>query len=171
MDAEEAQMLARGLKALKRKGASASGPAKRTRVEGMSSAAPTQATSAADVLADTELPAAWASSRGLSPPTEVPTLEAHPEEVLGGEMWKTLARRVGSRWAAIEESRSSEEEQGYDPFSDRDLIKKLVDGCSLPEIVQRIVRVDPTQRVWDSLGAFLEVSRFILLFPFASSFN
>ena len=101
-------------------------------------------------------------------------METRPEEVPGGERRKrrkTLARRVGSRRAATEESHGSEEEQGDNPFSDRDLIKKLVDGCSLPEVVQRIVRVDPTQRVWDSLGAFLEVSRFILLFPFASSFN
>ena len=159
-------MLARGLKALKRKGAAASGLAKKTRVEVMGSAAPVQATSAADVLADTELPAARASSRGLSSPIEVPALETHPEEVPGGERRKTLARRVGSRRVATEESRGSEEEQGDDPFSDRDLIKKLVDGCSLPEVVQRIIRIDPAQRVWDSLGAFVEVSRFIFLSSF-----
>ena len=75
-------------------------------------------------------------------------METRPEEVPGGERRKrrkTLARRVGSRRAATEESRGSEEEQGDDPFSDRDLIKKLVDGCSLPEVVRRIVRVDPIQ--------------------------
>ena len=77
-----------------------------------------------------------------------------------------MARRAGSHRTATEESHGSEEEQGDDPFSDRDLIKKLVDGCSLPEVVQRIVRVDPTQRVWDSLEAFLEVSKFIFLSSF-----
>ena len=113
MDAEEAQMLARGLKALKKKGAAASGLTKKIKVEGMSSAAPAQATSAADVLADAELPAARASSRGLGSPTEVPASEIHPEEVPGGERRKrrkTLARRVGGRPAATEESRGSEEE-------------------------------------------------------------
>ncbi|XP_073105546.1 uncharacterized protein [Elaeis guineensis] len=158
-------MLARGLKALKRKGTAASGSAKRARAEGTSSAAPARATSAADVLPDTERPTARASPRGLSSPTEVPASEIQPEEVPGGERRKrrkTLVRRVDSHQAATEESRGSEEEQGDDPFSDRDLIKKLVDGCSLPKVIQRIVRVDPTQRVWDSLGAFLELGHQLL---------
>ena len=57
------------------------------------------------------------------------------------------------------------------PFNDRDLIKRLVDGCVLPEVIQRIVRADPEQRVWDSLESFLEVSRFTFLLPLAPSFN
>ena len=82
---------------------------------------------------------------------------AHFEEVPGverGRRKKTVARRVSSRRAAIEESHGSEEESGENPFNDKDLIKRLVDGCVLSEVVHRIVRADPEQRVWDSQGPF-----------------
>ena len=82
-----------------------------------------------------------------------------------------MARRVSSHRAAIEESLGSEGELGENPFNDRDLIKRLIDGCILPEVVQRIDRVDPEQRVWDSLGSFLEVNKFTFLLPLAPSFN
>ena len=39
----------------------------------------------------------------------------------------------------------------------------MIDGCILPEVVERIDRTDPEQWVWDSLGSFLEVNK--------SSFN
>ena len=42
-------------------------------------------------------------------------------------------------------------------FNNRDLIKRLVEGCILPEVVERIVLADPKLWVWDSLGSFLEV--------------
>ena len=82
-----------------------------------------------------------------------------------------VAHRVSDRRAAIEESQCSEEEPVENPFNDKDLIKRLIDGCVLPEVIQRIVRTDPEQRVWDSLGSFLEVSRFTFLFPLTPSFN
>ena len=78
---------------------------------------------------------------------------------------------MSSRRAAIEESHGSEEEPGENPFNDRDLIKWLINGCILPEVVERIDRTDPEQRVWDSLGSFLEVNRFTFLHPLAPSFN
>ena len=79
-----------------------------------------------------------------------------------GRRRKSVARRVSSHRAVVEESLSFEEES-ENPFNDRDLIKRLIDGCILPEVVERIDRADPEQRVWDSLGSFLEVNK--------SSFN
>ena len=82
-----------------------------------------------------------------------------------------MARRVSHHRAAIEESPGSEEESGDYPFNDRDLVKRLIDGCILPEVVWRIDRIDLEQQVWDSLGSFLEVNRFTFLLLLAPSFN
>ncbi|XP_073102544.1 uncharacterized protein [Elaeis guineensis] len=68
-----------------------------------------------------------------------------------------VVRKISSSRVAIERSNGSEEDLGENPFNNRDLIKRLVDGCILPEIVHRIVHADPEQRVWDSLGSFLEI--------------
>ena len=73
-----------------------------------------------------------------------------------------MAHRGSSRRAIVEESLGFEEEP-ENPFNDRDLIKRLIDGCILPEIIKRIDRADPEQRIWDSQGSFLEVNK--------SSFN
>ena len=73
-----------------------------------------------------------------------------------------MAHRVSGRRATADESLGSEEEP-ENPFNDRDLIKRLIDGCILPEVVEKIDRTDLEQRVWDSLGSFLEVNK--------SSFN
>ena len=51
----------------------------------------------------------------------------------------------------------SEKDLGENPFNNRDLIKRLVEGCILPEVVQRIILADLELRVWDSLESFLEV--------------
>ena len=67
---------------------------------------------------------------------------------------KMVARRVSSHRATIEESHDFEEEVVENPFNDRDLIKQLVDCCILPDVVQRIIRTDLEQWVWDSLGSF-----------------
>ncbi|XP_073114046.1 uncharacterized protein [Elaeis guineensis] len=157
-------MLARGLKAHKRKGAAASGSAKKVRTEEMSSATPAQTALAVDVPSDAEPPALRASSR--SPPIEVPISGVRSAEAPGverGRRRKSVARRVSSRRAAIEESLGFEGEPGENPFNDRDLIKRLIDGCILPEVIQRIDRVDPEQRVWDSLGSFLEIGHQLLV--------
>ena len=77
-----------------------------------------------------------------------------------------MAHRVSSRRTAVEESLGSEGEPGENPFNDRDLIKRLIDGYILPEVVERIDHADPEQWVWDSLGSFLEVNRFALPLPF-----
>ncbi|EHA8588771.1 putative ensconsin-like [Cocos nucifera] len=44
------------------------------------------------------------------------------------------------------------------PFNNKDIIKKLVDECTLPKVVDRIIEADPKQCTWVSLGSFLEVS-------------
>ncbi|XP_073098852.1 uncharacterized protein [Elaeis guineensis] len=162
MDAEAARMLARGLKVHKRKGAAASGSAKKARVEETSSTAPVQTTLMVDVPSDAEPSAPRASSR--SPPAGAPvsgvcSMEA--PKIERGRRRKLVARRTSSRRAVVEESLGFEEEL-ENPFNDRDLIKRLIDGCILPEVVERIDRADPEQRVWDSLGSFLEIGHQLL---------
>ena len=61
MDIEAAQMLARGLKVHKRKGATASGSAKKERMEETSSATPAQVALVVDVPSDVEPPTPQAS--------------------------------------------------------------------------------------------------------------
>ena len=70
----------------------------------------------------------------------------------------TLARRSHSHRAAAEGVGGSEEDLRKNPFNNRDLIKRLVEGCILPEVVERIVLADLELRVWDSMRSFLEVS-------------
>ena len=137
-------MLARGLKAHKRKSAAASGSTKRARVEETSSTVPAQAAFAVEVPSDAKPLAPRASSR--SPPTEVPILGVHSAEaprVERGRRRKSVAHKASGYRAAIEESHGSEEEPRENPFNDRDLIKRLIDGCILPEVIQRIDRADP----------------------------
>ncbi|XP_073099500.1 uncharacterized protein [Elaeis guineensis] len=158
MDADAARILAKGLKTHKRKGAATSRSAKKARVEETSSAVPAQAAVAVDAPSDVEPAVLRASSR--SPPVEVSAPESHPEEAPGAERRrrkKTVARKIRSSRVAIEGADGSEEDPEENPFNNRDLIKRLVDGCVLPEVVHRIVHADPEQWVWDSLGSFLEI--------------
>ena len=132
MDTEAARMLARGLKAHKRKGAAASGSAKRARAEETSLAALVQAAPAIDIPSNAEPTTPRASSR--SPPTGAPvsgvcSMEAPVVE--RGKRRKSVARRVSSRRATADESLGSEEEP-ENSFNDRDLIRRLIDGCILP---------------------------------------
>ncbi|KAG1355258.1 putative ensconsin-like [Cocos nucifera] len=55
------------------------------------------------------------------------------------------------------ESNTSEEDLGEILFHNREIIKELIDGCTLVEVVDKIIDVDPEQRTWDSLGSFLEM--------------
>ena len=131
---------------------------KKARTEGISSAAPTLVAIAVEVPSDAEPEVPRALSR--SPPVEDPAPEAHPEGASGAERRrrkKTLARKSRSRKAAVEGAGGSEEDLGENSFNNRDLIKRLVEGCILSEIVQRIVLADSELRVWDSLDFFLEV--------------
>ena len=124
MDVEAAPMLARGLKAHKRKGAAASRSAKKAKVEETSSIVPVQVAPAIDVPSDAEPSAPRASSR--SPPTGAPVSRVCSTEapvVERGRRRKSVARRVSSHQAAIEESLGSEGEPGENPSNDRDLIK------------------------------------------------
>ena len=157
MDTGMVRRLAQGLKTHKRKGITTSGSMKRARTEETSSTVPAQVAVAIDAPSDIEPEVPRASLR--SPPAKVPAPEAHPERAPGVERRrkKTLARKSRSRKAAIEGAGGFEEDLGENLFNNRDLIKRLVEGCILPEIVQRIVLPDPELWVWDSLGSFLEV--------------
>ena len=80
-----------------------------------------------------------------------------------------MARKSRSGKAAVEGASGFEEDLGENPFNNRDLIKRLVEGCILLEVVHRIILADPEQRVWDSLGSFLEVGQ--LTFSFSCFFT
>ena len=139
-------MLARGLKAHKRKGAAASRLAKRARAEETSLAAPVQTAPAIDIPSDAEPTAPRTSSR--SPPTGAPALGVRPMEAPVAEREKrrkSVARRVSSRRTTADESLGSEEGP-ENPFNDRDLIRRLIDSCILPDVVERIDRADPEDR-------------------------
>ena len=158
MDASVARRLAQGLKTHKRKDASTSGSVKKARTEGTSSAAPapTPVTVEVPSNAEPEVPRILSQS----PPVEDPISEVRPEGAPGAEgrkRKKILARRSRNRRAAAEGVGGSKEDLGDNPFNNRDLIKRLVEGCILPEVVERIVLADPELRVWDFLGSFLEV--------------
>ncbi|XP_073099797.1 uncharacterized protein [Elaeis guineensis] len=162
MDAEAARMLARGLRAHKRKGVATSGSTKRARVEESSLAAPAQAAPVVDIPSDAEATAPRTSSR--SPPTGAPVSGVRPAEapvVEREKRRKSVARRVSSRRTAADESLCSKEGP-ENPFNDRDLIRRLIDGCILPDVVERIDRADPEQWAWDSLESFLEIGHQLL---------
>ena len=108
----------------KRKGIATSESTKKARTKETSSATPAQAALAVDVPSDTEPPAPRASSR--SSLAEAPTSGVRFKEAPGverGRRRKSVARRVSSRRAAIEESLGFEGELGENLFNDRDLIK------------------------------------------------
>ncbi|XP_073100155.1 uncharacterized protein [Elaeis guineensis] len=158
MDASVARRLAQGLKIHKRKGASTSGSVKRARTEEISSVVPAQVAMAVDVPSDVDPEVPRASSR--SPSAEDLAPKARPEGALGVEgkrRKKTLTRKSRSCKVAVEGAGGFEEDLGKNPFNNRDLIKRLVEGCILPEVVQRIILADPELRVWDFLGSFLEI--------------
>ncbi|XP_073116358.1 uncharacterized protein [Elaeis guineensis] len=95
-----------------------------------------------------------------APLTEDLAPEVRPErvpEVEGRKRKKTLAWRSHSRKVAVEGASGSEEDLGDNPFNNRDLIKRLIEGYILLEVVERIILTNPELRVWDSLGSFLEI--------------
>ena len=158
MDAGMARRLAQGLKTHKRKDASTLGSVKKVKIEGTSSTVPAQVAVTVNTPSNVEPEVPRALSR--SPSTEDPAPKVRPEGAPGAEgrrRKKTLARKSRSRKAAVEGAGGSEEDLGENPFNNRDLIKRLVEGCILPEVVERIILVDPKLRVGDFLGSFLEV--------------
>ncbi|XP_073115899.1 uncharacterized protein [Elaeis guineensis] len=54
------------------------------------------------------------------------------------------------------------------PFNDKALIRRLLDGCILSDVVERIDRADPEQRAWDTLGSFLEIGHQLFAYVEAS---
>ena len=144
MDASVAQRLAQGLKTHKRKDTSTSESVKKARTEGTSSTVPTPVAITVEVPSDAEPTVPRALSR--SPPVEDTALKVHPERIPGVEgrkRKKTLAQRSRSHKVAVEGAGGSEEDLGENTFNNRDLIKRLVEGCILPEVVKRIVLADP----------------------------
>ena len=148
MDADATRILSKGLKVHKRKDVATSGSAKNARVEETSSIVLAYVAIVSDAPSDDEPVVPRASSR--SPPVKVSAPESHPEEASGAERKrrkKTVVHKISSSKAAIERSNGSEEDPEENPFNNRDLIKRLIDKCILPEIVHRIIHADPKQRV------------------------
>ena len=144
MDAEATRMLAKSMRAQKRKGATTSGSAERAKVGETSLVAPVQATPAIDIPSDAEPVVPRAPPR--SPPTEVPILEVRPAEAPAvGKRRKSVARRASSHRTAADESVCSEG-GSENPFNDKALIRRLLDGCILPDVVERIDHADLEQR-------------------------
>ena len=136
MDASVTRRLAQGLKTHKRKDASTSASVKKARTEGTSSTAPAPVAVTVEVPSDAEpeVPRDLSSS----PPTEDPAPEAHLEGAPGVEgrrRKKILACKSRSRKAAVERAGGSEKNLGKNSFNNRDLIKRLVEGCILSEVV------------------------------------
>nr|XP_029116447.1 ensconsin-like [Elaeis guineensis] len=143
-----------------------SGSAKRARMEETSLAAPVQATPTIDIPSDAE-PAAPRALPG-SPPTGVPIPEVRPVEApAAGRRRKSVARRPSSHRATADESIYSEG-GSENPFNDKALIRRLLDGCILSDVVERIDRADPEQRAWDTLGSFLEIGHQLFAYVEAS---
>ena len=64
--------------------------------------------------------------------------------------------KIGSRG-----SNDSDKVLEKNPFNNRGIIKRLIDWCTLPKVMDRIIKADLKQRIWDSLGSFLEVNQFV----------
>ena len=75
-----------------------------------------------------------------------------------GKRKKSVARKASSHRTAADESLCSEE-GSKNPFNDRDLIRQLIDGCILPDIIERIDRADPEQRAVTDAEAESDVLR------------
>ncbi|EHA8587748.1 hypothetical protein COCNU_scaffold003117G000010 [Cocos nucifera] len=54
-------------------------------------------------------------------------------------------------------SNASKEDLGENPFHNREIVKELIDGCTLVEVVDKIIDANPDQQTWDSLGSFLKM--------------
>ncbi|EHA8588315.1 putative ensconsin-like [Cocos nucifera] len=54
-------------------------------------------------------------------------------------------------------SNAFDEDLGKNPFHNQEIVKELIDGCTLVEVVDKIIDIDYVQRTWDSLGSFLEM--------------
>ncbi|EHA8586857.1 hypothetical protein COCNU_scaffold001075G000010 [Cocos nucifera] len=161
IDADELLHLSKGLRAYKRKGATISEPSKRVKVDIISSAAPTDA--ATDAPATTIATKATAPLTSMNPLAEVPTLELPTERVMEVEKKKKEKKKLAAAkvrcGAAARGSNYSDEDLGENPFNNKDIIKKLVDGCTLPEVIDRIIEAIPEQGTWNSLESFLEIDR------------
>ncbi|XP_073116781.1 uncharacterized protein [Elaeis guineensis] len=89
------------------------------------------------------------------------------EAPAAGRRRKSVARRPSSHRAAADESVCSEG-GSENPFNDKALIRRLLDGCILSDVVERIDRADPEQRAWDTLGSFLEIGHQLFAYVEAS---
>ncbi|EHA8591098.1 hypothetical protein COCNU_scaffold033387G000010 [Cocos nucifera] len=57
---------------------------------------------------------------------------------------------------------NSDEELEENPFHNREIIRGLIDGFTIPEVVDQIIDVDVNQRTWDLLGSFLKMGHQLL---------
>ena len=144
MDTDKHQHLLKGLQAHIRKGAMIGEPSKRTKVDNSSSVMP--AAVVADSLVTTIATKVATPLTSINPLIEVPTSESPTKRVMEVEKKKKkekLAIVMVRCRVATRGSNGFDEDLGENPFNNKDIIKKLVDGCTLPKVIDRIVEVDP----------------------------
>ncbi|KAG1362716.1 putative ensconsin-like [Cocos nucifera] len=115
------------------------GTSKRTRVDTPSSTAPVNTTAPIEAIAATEATVPLVSS---SPPTEVQIPEPPTKQEKGvDKKKKSIARKVRCK-VSSSRSNGDDEDLGENPFKNHEIVNSLIDGCNLPEVVDRITNVD-----------------------------
>ncbi|EHA8587750.1 putative ensconsin-like [Cocos nucifera] len=103
-------------------------------------------TTAIEVATKTKVMASPTSS---SPPVEIQTSEPPIERKNGREKKKkkrSAAAKV-RRKASFEGSNSFDGDPEENSFNNREIIRRLIDGYTLPEAMDKIVEADPEQRI------------------------
>ncbi|EHA8588316.1 putative ensconsin-like [Cocos nucifera] len=97
-----------------------------------------------------------------SPPTKAPVLEppTKREEAEKKKIKRML--RKSQRKAHHNGPNSSDEELRENPFNNHEIIKGLVNGFTIPEVIDRIIDADIDQHTWDLLGSFLKTGHQLL---------
>ncbi|KAG1363591.1 putative ensconsin-like [Cocos nucifera] len=136
-------------------------PSKKAKINTLSSAAPTGAINTLATTATTKVAAApevIAPLTSSSPLIKVQTSEPSIEKEKGAEKEKAkMASKNVKRKTRPNESNASNEDLGENPFHNREIVKDLINKCTLVEVVDKIIDADYEHHTWDSLGSFLEI--------------
>ncbi|EHA8586305.1 putative ensconsin-like [Cocos nucifera] len=162
MDAKVVEILSKGLQACKRKGTASGETSKKAKMDVPSSVVPANV----DFTIGTAVVAEVASTIKVPPMVEAPpTVEVARSSVLScpfvkaqilegpsqGEKGAEKKRAKG----AVRKSRckvrhdgpnSSDEELGENHFHNHEIVRDLIDGSTIPKVVDRIIDVDVDQR-------------------------
>ncbi|KAG1366997.1 putative ensconsin-like [Cocos nucifera] len=159
-------MLSKGLPARKRTWKASSESLRKARVDIPISVAPVSVMGIPKIYPKVEIPPTIESkpiidvvepSMLLSPPTKIQVLE--PPLGRKKEVWKKRTRRTirkSQRKVHHNGPNSSDEKMGENPFNNHEVIWGLVDGFTIPKVVDRIVDIDVDQQAWDSLRSFFK---------------